>query len=291
LPPKPPASPRRPASGAARGPSRPRKPRPPRRSFLQRWRANFLTGLALVAPVTLTLYLLWTFIEFVDAKIVPLVPAVYNPDTYLGFHLPGFGLLVFVVFTALVGVATKNLFGKQLVLMAEGWVERMPVVRSVYNGIKQIIETVVTQSSGASFQTACLIEYPRRDLWAIAFISTETRGEILSKAGGGAMMSVFLPTTPNPTSGFLLFVPKEDVVVLDMSVEDAAKLVISAGLVIPPTAEEKAAGLARRGPQGQPAPAPARPAAPPPGPMAQRPAAPAPDAAAEAAKIAADDKG
>ncbi|HKK37279.1 MAG TPA: DUF502 domain-containing protein [Paracoccaceae bacterium] len=272
MPPKSPAPSRRPATGQRRASVARRR----RRSFLQRWRANFLTGLALVAPVTLTLYLLWTFIEFVDSKIVPLVPAAYNPDTYLGFHLPGFGLLVFVVFTALVGVATKNLFGRQLVLMAEGWVERMPVVRSLYNGIKQIIETVVTQSGGASFQTACLIEYPRRGLWAIAFVSTETRGEILSKAGGGAMTSVFLPTTPNPTSGFLLFVPKEDVIVLGMSVEEAAKLVISAGLVVPPTAEEKAAGLARRGPQGQPVPSPARPGAPPPGPMAPRPAPDAP---------------
>jgi uncharacterized membrane protein len=253
---------------------------------MQRWRANFLTGLALVAPVTLTLYLLWTFIEFVDSKIVPLVPAAYNPDTWLGFHLPGFGLAVFVVFTALVGVATKNLFGKQIVLLAEGYVERMPVVRSLYNGTKQIIETVVTQSSGASFQRACLIEYPRRDLWAIAFISTETRGEILSKGGGGAMMSVFLPTTPNPTSGFLLFVPREDVVVLEMTVEEAAKLVISAGLVVPPTPEEKAAGLAARNPDGTPSPGPARPVAPAPGPMAERPSPPAHGPAREPAEAA-----
>jgi uncharacterized membrane protein len=138
----------------------------------------------------------------------------------------------------------------------------MPVVRSLYNGIKQIIETVVTQSSGRSFRTACLVEYPRRGIWAVAFVSTETRGEILAKGGGGGMLSVFLPTTPNPTSGFLLFVPREDVVTLDMSVEDAAKLVISAGLVVPPTAEERAAGAARRTSSGAPAPARVPPAGP-----------------------------
>ncbi|MEE3099968.1 MAG: DUF502 domain-containing protein, partial [Pseudomonadota bacterium] len=229
---------------------------PARRSFLQRTRANFLTGLVIVAPVTLTLYLVWTFITFVDDRIVPLVPAVYNPNTYLGVDVPGFGLVVFVIFTAVVGSATKNLFGRQLVLMAERWVDRMPIVRSVYNGVKQIIETVLTQSQGASFKEACLVEYPRRDAWALAFVSTETRGEIPGKVsaheranggdaeGAASMLSVFLPTTPNPTSGFLLFVPRKDVVVLDMTVEEAAKLVISAGLVVPPTAEERAAGAA-----------------------------------------------
>lgn len=241
----------------------PRSPshRSSRRGFLQRWRANFLTGLVIVAPVTLTLYLVWTVITFVDDKIVPLVPDLYNPSTWIGVDVPGFGLVVFLVFTAVVGALTKNLFGRQIVLMGERWVDRMPIVRSVYNGVKQIIETVLTQSSGASFKQSCLIEYPRRGLWAVAFVSTEARGEVPARVSAfngedgpapGAMMSVFLPTTPNPTSGFLLFVPREDVVVLDMTVEEAAKLVISAGLVVPPTPEERAAGQARRLPNGKP---------------------------------------
>ncbi|MEM6439052.1 MAG: DUF502 domain-containing protein [Pseudomonadota bacterium] len=227
-----------------------RRPMAPQRPIWMRWRANFMTGLVIVAPVTLTAYLIWTVITFVDGKIVPLVPRIYNPDTYLGFHIPGFGLVVFILFTATVGALTKNLFGKQLVIMAEGWVERMPVVRSVYNGVKQIIETVLTQSSGASFQKACLIQYPREGLWAVAFVSTQTKGEVVGRTGGEAMTSVFLPTTPNPTSGFLLFVPTVDVVMLDMTVEEAAKLVISAGLVTPPSAEEKAAGIAARNADG-----------------------------------------
>ena len=156
-------------------------------------------------------------------------------------------------FTALVGYLTKNLLGRQLVHLAEDWVERMPVVRSIYNALKQIVETVLSQSQ-TSFKHACLIEYPRKDLWAIAFVSTETRGEILARTPSEAMMSVFLPTTPNPTSGFLLFVPKEDVVLLDMTVEEAAKLVISAGLVSPPTAEERAAQLKRLPPRNGPRP-------------------------------------
>ncbi|MDF2232145.1 DUF502 domain-containing protein [Albimonas sp. CAU 1670] len=241
--------------------SRKSRDRSHRRGFFQRWRANFLTGLVIVAPVTLTLYLVWTVITFVDDRIVPLVPEFYNPSTWIGVDVPGFGLVVFILFTAVVGLLTKNLFGRQLVLMAENWVDRMPIVRSVYNGVKQIIETVLTQSSGASFKQACLVEYPRRGLWAIAFVSTETRGEVPTRIAAArgpegeapaAMVSVFLPTTPNPTSGFLLFVPRDDIVTLDMTVEDAAKLVISAGLVVPPTAEERAAGLARRNGAGKP---------------------------------------
>ncbi|MGM0583363.1 MAG: DUF502 domain-containing protein [Pseudomonadota bacterium] len=240
----------------ARTPTRSKPRRRPRRSYWQRWRANFLTGLVIVAPVVLTLYLVWTFVTFVDDSIVPLVPAAYHPRAWLGWDLPGFGLIVFIVFTAIVGALTKNLFGRQLVIMAERWVDRMPVVRSIYNGVKQIVETVLSQSGGTSFKQACLIEYPRRGIWSIAFISTETRGEISARVSGeDGMVSVFLPTTPNPTSGFLLFVPREDIVTLDMTVEEAAKLIISAGLVSPPTAEERAAGQARRAPSGAPRPA------------------------------------
>ncbi len=223
----------------------PRKRRkPPRRSFWLRMRGNFLTGLVVVAPTLLTIYLIWTVITFVDDQIVPWVPGIYNPSTYLGVDIPGFGVVVFILFTAIVGYFTKNLFGRQIVLMAERWVDRMPIVRSIYNALKQIVETALSQSS-TSFKHACLVEYPRRGLWAIAFVSTETRGEILERVPDEGMMSVFLPTTPNPTSGFLLFVPKQDVVLLDMTVEEAAKLVISAGLVSPPTAEERAAQLKR----------------------------------------------
>ncbi|MGB0505779.1 MAG: DUF502 domain-containing protein [Pikeienuella sp.] len=224
-----------------------RKPliQPVRRSLLQRLRGNFLAGIVLVGPVALTIYLAWTLITFVDAWIVPWVPSAYNPGTYLRADVPGFGLVVFLIFTSIVGYLTRNLFGKQIVRIGEGWVDRMPVIRTIYNALKQIAETILNQSQ-TSFKHACLIEYPRRDLWAIAFVSTTTRGEVPLKTGEPEMMSVFLPTTPNPTSGFLLFAPRKDVVILDMSVEQAAKLVISAGLVVPPTKEEIASGYAKR---------------------------------------------
>lgn len=214
------------------------------RSIAAALRNNFLTGLVVVAPVLITFYIIWGIITFVDSTIVPWVPTVYNPSTYIEYDVPGFGLFVFVVVTTVVGYFTKNLFGRQLVRTIESWVERMPIVRSIYNALKQIVETIFSQSA-SSFQKACLIEYPRKGLWSIAFVATRTTGEIPHRSGGQDLISVFLPSTPNPTTGFLLFVPAEDVILLDMTIEEAAKLVISAGLVVPPTRDEVEAAARR----------------------------------------------
>jgi uncharacterized membrane protein len=215
----------------ARKPTR-RAPRPPKTTVLQRLQRDFLTGLVVVLPMFLTIYLVWATIGFVDAKIVPLVPRAYNPENFLGRNIFGFGVLVFVSFTTLVGALAKGFIGRRILAFGEQIVERTPIVRSLYNGLKQIVETIFNQS-GTSFQQACLVEYPRKGLWAVAFVATDTRGEIPAKAGEPDLVSVFLPTTPNPTSGFLLFVPRADMIPLDMSLEDAAKLIISAGLVTP----------------------------------------------------------
>jgi len=214
----------------------------PKPTLAQRLRGNFFTGLIIVAPVVITIYLIWTVVTFIDARVVPLVPEIYNPSTYLGKDIPGFGVVIFLISTAIIGALAKGLFGRQIIRFWENLIGRTPVVRSVYSGLKQIVETVLSQSN-TNFQNACMIEYPRKGIWAIAFISTAAKGEVLHKTGVDEMLSVFLPTTPNPTSGFLLFVPRDEVVVLDMTVEDAAKLVISAGLVVPPTKGEIAAGV------------------------------------------------
>ena len=196
-------------------------------------RASFLTGLVVIAPVGLTIWLIWTVIGWIDGAVLPLVPETFLPEKYIGINLRGVGLIFFLVVTVVVGWIAKGLIGRSLIAFAERLVDRMPVVRSVYSGIKQISETVFAQSE-RSFEKACLIQYPRRGIWAIGFISTTAKGEVSEKAEtGGKLMSIFVPTTPNPTSGFLLFFPAEDVIELDMSVEDAAKLVISAGLVYP----------------------------------------------------------
>ena len=196
-------------------------------------RGSFLTGLVVIAPIALTLWLIWTVAGWVDSWVLPFVPIWLRPDQYVGLNVRGIGVLVFLIFTVLVGWMAKGIIGKSLIRYAESVVHGLPVVRSVYKGLKQIAETVFAQSE-ASFDKACLVEYPRKGIWAIAFISTSAKGEIDKKVpSDDSKTAVFLPTTPNPTSGFLLFLPKSDVIELDMTVEDAAKLVISAGLVYP----------------------------------------------------------
>ena len=169
-----------------------------------------------------------------DSWVKPYIPEVYNPDHYLPFSVPGFGLAVALFMITMVGFLTANLIGRSIVSYGESVLSRMPVVRNLYSGLKQIFQTVFNEKS-ERFKEVALIEYPRKGLWALVFIATETTGEPQTKLDdpAGQTVSVFLPTTPNPTSGFLLFVPEGDLLRLNMSVEDAAKLVISAGLVTP----------------------------------------------------------
>ncbi|AHD00924.1 DUF502 domain-containing protein [Leisingera methylohalidivorans] len=204
-----------------------------RRGLFASLRASFFTGIVVIAPVSLTIWLLWSVMGWIDSVVLPLVPTTFRPEQYIGINLRGVGLIIFLLFTIVVGWIAKGILGRSLINFAESLVERMPVVRTVYSGIKQISETVFAQSE-RSFEKACLVQYPRKGIWAIGFISTTAKGEISKKVETSrGLVSVFLPTTPNPTSGFLLFVPEEDVIELDMSVEDSAKLVISAGLVYP----------------------------------------------------------
>lgn len=210
-------------------------PEPPirKRSLMAGLRASFLTGLVVMSPLFLTGYLIWLVTGWIDSWVLPLVPEAWRPDTYLGLNVHGVGVVFFLSFTIVVGWIAKGLIGRQLIRTAEGVVDRTPVVRSVYGGLKQIAETVLAQSD-TKFDRACLVEYPRPGVWAIAFVSTRAKGEIATRIPrDGEILSVFLPTTPNPTSGFLLFVEARDIILLDMRVEDAAKLIISAGLVYP----------------------------------------------------------
>ena len=210
--------------------------------MIARLRTSFLTGIVVIAPVALTIWLIWSVIGWFDGFVLPFVPDAYRPEnilnTIFGYDLKlnirGVGVVVFLVFATLVGWLAKGLIGRSFIKYAENLVNRMPVVLSFYSGIKQIAETVFAQQE-RSFEKACMIEYPRKGIWAIGFVSTTAKGEIAARnSKKGPMVSVFVPTTPNPTSGFLLFFPKADIIELDMSIEDAAKLVISAGLVYPP---------------------------------------------------------
>ncbi|MBZ0162464.1 MAG: DUF502 domain-containing protein [Notoacmeibacter sp.] len=217
-------------------------------SGMTRLRNYFLTGFVVAAPLAITAYIAWSFIGWVDGWVKPYIPAHYNPDNYLPFSVPGFGLIVAIVLITLIGFLTANFIGRAIVNYGEGLLENMPFVRNIYRGLKQILETVLSQQSN-TFKKVALIEYPRKGLWALVFIATDTRGEVKDELQekGGDTIAVFLPTTPNPTSGFLLFVPAKDIHPLKMSVEDAAKLVISAGLVAPQYREKTAELAAANG--------------------------------------------
>lgn len=207
-----------------------------------RLRNAFLTGLVIVGPVTITLYIMFWLINWVDAWVKPLLPAHYNPDTYLPFPLPGLGLLVAIIGLTIIGALAANLLGRSLVSTGELMLGRMPVVRNVYSAIKQIFESVVSSAGpNQSFQKVGLIEFPSKGLWSIVFVTGETTGEIVDAKPGGEtdLLTVFMPTGIVPPTGFICFVPRKDVLVLAMSAEEAAKVILSGGIVMPDPAAAK----------------------------------------------------
>lgn len=209
---------------------------PSKRSFLARIRGWLIAGMLVTAPITITAWLTITIIDFVDNRVTKLIPPRYDPETYLPFSVPGLGVIVVIVFLLLVGMLTTNFLGRYFLKIGEGILDRLPVVRSLYGATKQIFETVFASQSDA-FREVVLIEYPRKGIWVIGFLTGAAKGEVQQNTTSD-VMNVFVPTTPNPTSGFLLFVPRKDVKVLNMSVEEGLKLVVSAGIVTPDKMEK-----------------------------------------------------
>ena len=214
---------------------------PHRRGFLAGLRASFLTGLVVVLPIGLTIYLVWSVIGWLDGWILPLIPSYYQPDAlirrFVGpdyeFPLRGVGVLVFLFFTIIIGWAAKGLIGRSVIRRGEKMVDRMPVVRSVYGAIKQVAETFFSKKD-KSFDQVVLVEFPRAGSWGLGFVSTRPKGDLADKLAlmGPELSAVFVGLTPF-TSGMLLFVPTKDLIILDMGVDDAAKLIVSGGLVYP----------------------------------------------------------
>jgi uncharacterized membrane protein len=204
----------------------------PSKSPFGRLRTYFFTGLVILAPVAITVWATVWFISFFDSWVKPLIPGSYNPDHYLPFKVPGTGLVFALLFITLVGFLGANLVGRTVIGWWDGLVNRTPVVRSIYKGSKQIFETMFSEK-GASFQKVCLVEWPRRDAWSIAFISREIDSADIGMKAGQKMYAVYVSTTPNPTSGYVFFVNASEVRIMDMTVEDGLKLVISMGLVFP----------------------------------------------------------
>ena len=189
-----------------------------KRGLFARLRTYFLTGVVVSAPVGITIWLIWLFVAYVDKTVVPLIPESYNPSDVLGVSVPGIGVIIVILVVTIIGFLVTNFLGRFMVRMGERLVSRVPVVRTIYGVLKQVFDAVLAQSEGA-FREVVLIEYPRKEIWVIGFITSNTKGEV-ERVTPHEMVNVFLPTTPNPTSGYLLFVPRRDCIKLDMTVED-----------------------------------------------------------------------
>ena len=210
-----------------------------------RLRGYFFAGILVIAPISITVYIAWLFISLIDKQVFSVLPPVYNPETYLPFSIPGIGLILMVLGLTLVGALTAGYLGRVFLRFSERVLNRMPVVRSLYGAIKQIVETVVSNKS-AAFREVALVEYPRKGAWTLCFLTGKTIDQI-GDAAGPRLVNIFVPTTPNPTSGFLLFVPETDLRRVDMTVEEGIKLVISTGIVTPAAKPARDGRLTRAG--------------------------------------------
>jgi len=210
----------------------------------ERFRTWLITGLLVAGPICLTFYLAFLFVDFIDASVASLFPESYNPNHYLPFHIPGLGLIVAVALLTLIGALAAGYFGRLFVRVSERVLGRMPFIRGIYGATKQIFETVLAKQS-KTFREVVLVEFPRRGMWTIGFVTGPVEGEI-ADVSPDEMLGILVPTTPNPTSGYLLFVPRRDVVQLAMTIEEGLKLVVSGGIVTPADRRPPRPGAAAR---------------------------------------------
>lgn len=216
----------------------------PQSGAVARIRNYFLTGLVVAGPLAVTVWLVWSFITWVDNLVRPFIPDAYRPETYLPWPIPGTGLVIAFVALTLLGFLTANLIGRKLVELGEGLLNRMPIVRPVYNTMKQIFEALFSKT-GSSFRQVALVEFPAPGMWSLVFVSQPPSGDVAGRLPEGEHVSAFMPCTPNPTTGFFFYVLRKDLIVLDISVESAMTLLISAGMVQPDgDAQKKLATLA-----------------------------------------------
>ncbi len=218
----------------------------PSSGVMARFRNYFLTGLVVTGPLAVTAWLIWSVVNWVDGVVRPFIPPAYRPESYLPWPIPGTGLIIAVIALTLLGFLTANLVGRTLVELGEGLLSRMPIVRPIYKTMKQIFEALFSKS-GSSFRQVALVEFPAPGMWSLVFLSQGPSEDLAAKLPQGEHVSCFLPCTPNPTTGFFFYVKRADLIELDMSVENAMTLLISAGMVQPDKdkdAQKKLATLA-----------------------------------------------
>ncbi len=202
-------------------------------SFGGRIRNYFLTGLIVAGPVAVTTWLIWAFVTWVDDWVRPLIPDMYRPETYLPWKIPGSGLVIAFFALTLLGFLTANLVGRTLLQLGDNLIDRMPIVRPIYKTVKQVF-TMLFSKSGTSFRKVGLVEFPAPGMWSLVFISQPPSSDVeASLPGEEEYVSVFLPCTPNPTTGFFFYLPRSRIIDLDVPVESAATLIMSAGMIQP----------------------------------------------------------
>jgi len=215
-------------------------------TFGARIRAYFIAGVLVVAPISITFYIAYLMLNFVDSHVTPLIPAHYNPNNYLPFGIPGLGLIILLVVITLIGATTAGYLGRVFVRLSEMLLQRMPVIRGIYGAVKQLVEAVFSHKANA-FRQVVLVEWPHEGSWTIGFVTGAVAGEIQALLPA-ELISIMVPTTPNPTGGYIVFVPREKVIPLEMSVDAAMKMILSSGIVVPPEAAALAATAARAAP-------------------------------------------
>ena len=216
----------------------------PHTSVAGRLRNYFLTGLVVAGPLAITVWLIWSLITWVDGFVTPIIPPAYRPESYLPWPIPGTGLIIAIVALTLLGFLTANLVGRTLVGWGEGVLDRLPIVRPIYKTMKQIFESLFSKT-GSSFRKVALVEFPGPGMWSLVLLSQPPGGDLVKKLPSGEHVSAFMPCTPNPTTGFFFYVKRKDLIELDISVEKAMTLLISAGMVQPEDeVQKKLAALA-----------------------------------------------
>ncbi|MDD9912479.1 MAG: DUF502 domain-containing protein [Alphaproteobacteria bacterium] len=217
---------------------------PEKQGIFGKLRSYAFAGILVIAPAAITIAILYQFVTWLDSLLTGFIPYQYRPETFIGVSIPGTGLIAGVLLVVIIGMLARNFFGRWLVGLGERIMHSIPGVGNIYGAVKQIVETVTSRNTDA-FREVVLVEYPRKGIWAIAFVTGKTKGQV-QKITDDELVNVFVPTTPNPTSGFLLFFPRKDLTTLDMTVEQGIKMVISGGIVTPTAAEGKAALKAKQ---------------------------------------------